>query len=351
MDPRDRAPLRLAVLNAGGRDPEQHFGSADASTEQAHAPVNFHAYAACTGGSFYRDVARAAAAEMPVLLLLRGDFRAAEQALHRLQQGGRTVAVSLKETGLHQIAEQLSDPARLRRFLQIVRTANGCIAPTPEAADLYRAIRAADDTVAFIPTPYPLHDKRWDFSRPVEQRGGIFVGTREWDLPSRNHAAALLAARTIGEATGAGVTVYNNDGRRGERLLAEIGFPHGKLRVLKRGIPYAEYLDVVAEHRIVLEMDTSFVPGQVAGDALLCRLPCVGGNGAVDRLGHPHTSGAGRTGAELIALATQLLRDPDFYAATVVESQREAFKQLSFAHVADQLRQFYQALPPAIASK
>ena len=151
-------------------------------------------------GNFHRDTKRAIAEATPVLLLLRGDFGAAERALTALQKEGRTVAVSLKETGLHQIADQLRDPARLARFLRIVNQADACIAPTPEAADFYRAIRGSPDRVAFIPTPYPIDDRRWDFSRPIGERSGIFIGTREWKVLSRNHLGALLVARQLERA-------------------------------------------------------------------------------------------------------------------------------------------------------
>lgn len=338
----DGSGFRLAILNPGWRDPEQSF--AGDGVAKPHAPVNFHAYAACTGGTFFRDTDAAIAAESPVLLLLRGDFRAADRALESLQRAGRTVAVSLKETGLHQIAAQLSDPARLARFIKIVGQADGCIAPTAEAADLYRDVRRKKNGVAFIPTPYPLHDPQWDFSIGVEQRNGIFVGTREWRVPSRNHAVALLAARHLSERTGARVTVYNVDGRRGERLLSRVGLEADRLRVLSRRVGYAEYLRSVAQHKIVLQMDTSFVPGQVAGDALLCRLPCVGGNGSVDRLAHPGTCGAGRSGAELIAISVRLLQDAGFYAQAVVDSQQQASATLSFKGVAQQLQNFCRQL-------
>jgi hypothetical protein len=345
MDVAHGSGFRLSVLNAGGRDPEQDFATPVEPTAAAHAPVNFHAYAACTGGAFFGDAKRAAAAGVPVLLLLRGDFGDSRRALALLQDAGIPVAVSLKETGLHQIADQLADYARLRRFIELVRAADACIAPTPEAADIYRSVRGSDEAVAFIPTPYPLDDSRWDFSRPIEERRGIFVGTREFDVASRNHMAALLAARRLHDITGESVTVYNFDGRKGERLLAEIGFPSDALGVLKRGVSYPEYLRVVAEHRIVLEMDTSFVPGQVAGDALLCRLPCVGGNGAVDRLGHPQTCGAARTGEELIEIAARLLQDANFYQATVAESQHAGSESLSFSGIADRLQRFFATLP------
>src|SRR6476646_4853973 len=218
--------FQLTVLNPGGRDPEQHFQSLPAPGEGAHSPINFHAFAACTFGAFHGDTRRAAGERTPVLLLLRSDFRVSERALSELKKRGRTVAVSLKETGLHQIAQQLRDRAKLSRFMKIVAQADGCIATTPEAAEIYQRVRSKHPaTVAFIPTPYPIEDQRWNFSAPPAEQSGIFVGTREWDVPSRNHFAALLVARQLCEATGEPVTVVNLDGYRGHQLLADLRFP------------------------------------------------------------------------------------------------------------------------------
>ena len=337
-------PFRLTVLNPGGRDPQQYFADGAGETSHPHPPINFHAYVACTHGSFQSETKVAVAEATPVLLLLRGDFSASERALVALQKAGRSVAVSLKETGLHQIADQLRNSGRLARFVRIVRLADGCIAPTPEAADLFRSIRGDPDRVAFIPTPYPIDDKRWDFSRSIEERSGILIGTREWDVPSRNHLAALLLARKISQETGAPVTVYNFDGRKGARLLKEIG--PDKLRVLDRKLTYPNYLREVARHRIVLQLDTSFVPGQVAGDALLCRVPCVGGNGAIDRLAFPQSSGFARSIEEIGKAAVRLLTDHAFYQQSVAEMHSVAAPRLSFEVVAEELRTFFGGLGP-----
>ena len=134
--------------------------------EGAHPPINFHAFAACAFGAFHRDARPAIAENTPVLLLLRSDFRASERALADLKKQGRTVVVSLKETGLHQIAQQLCEPGKLSRFMKIVGEANGCIATTPQAAEIYQGVRSKRDpaTVAFVPTPYPIEDERWNFS-------------------------------------------------------------------------------------------------------------------------------------------------------------------------------------------
>jgi hypothetical protein len=334
--------FRLTVLNPNGRDEPQDFPDGAGETALPHPPTNFHAYAACTRGSFRRETKDALAQATPVLVLLRGDFGASDRAVDALRVAGRFVAVSLKETGLHQIAEQLQNSGRLARFVRIVKKADACLATTPEAADLYCAVRGPQ-RVAFIPTPYPVDDPRWDFSRPIEQRAGIFVGTREWDVPSRNHLGALMVARRLSESTGEPVTVFDYDGRRGARLLSEIGFGAGKLRLLTKKLAYPDYLREIARHKIILQLDTSFVPGQVAGDALLCRVPCVGGNGATDRLGFPETCGFARSIEEIRQFAERLLANDDSYRASVAGIIPAASKALGFKVVAKSLAEFFAA--------
>lgn len=338
----DAAGFRLSVLNPGGRDSKQYFDGRRAAIT-AHPPINFHAFAACAGGSFQRDVKNAIAEETPILLLIRGDFKATERALIELKRRRRTVAVSLKETGLHQIAHQLRDPVRLSRFLRIVNLADGCIGTTPEAAGIYRQGRREHDAagVAFIPTAYPIEDRQWNFGVSPNEQSGIFMGTREWNVPSRNHLAALLLAREICHATGEAVTVFNPDGRQGARNLSELKFPAGKLRIIERRKPYPDYLREVAKHKIVLQLDRSRVPGQAAGDALLCRTVCIGGDGAIERIAFSNFCGEGRTTEELKTIALELLTSTSARAAAIIESQRRAAERLSFRAVCFQLSIFF----------
>jgi len=340
--------FRLTVLNPAGRDPEQHFQEAASPEGQEHPPINFHGYAACTNGVFHYDTRRAIAEATPVLLLLRGDFRNSERALSELKKHGRTVAVSLKETGLHQIAQQLCDHEKLSRFMKIAGQADGCIATTPEAAEIYQRARCKHSpaTVAFVPTPYPLEDRQWNFSVPPDDQSGIFLGTREWDVPSRNHFAALLVARQLCEETGEPVTVVNLDGYKARRLLWEIKFPEGKFHIIEQEKPYRDYLREVARHKIVLQLDRSRVPGQVAGDTLLCRTVCVGGDGAIERIAFQKTCGQGRTIDEIASVALALLKNADSRAAIIADSQERALKRLSFRAVRSQLAKFFGQTAP-----
>ena len=338
--------FRLTVLNPGGRDPEQNFGDAPGPGGGGHPPINFHGYAACTRGVFHHNPRRAVGEETPVLLLLRGEFRASERALGELQKHRCKVAVSLKETGLHQIAQQLCDRGKLSRFTRILAQADGCIATTPEAAEIYQRVRWKHDpvTVAFIPTPYPVEDRQWDFSVPPDEQAGIFVGTREFDVPSRNHFAALLVARQLCEATGEPVTVVNLDGYKARRLLWELKFPEEKFRIIEEEKSYPDYLRIVARHKLVLQLDRSHVPGQVAGDTLLCRTVCVGGDGAIERIAFPKTCGAGKTIDQIASIALDLLKNADARAAIMAESQERAQERLSFQAVRSQLATFFGRL-------
>ena len=338
--------FRLTVLNPGGRDPEQHFQETASPNGQEHPPINFHGYAACTRGVFHYDTRRAIAEATPVLLLLRRDFRNSERALSELKKNGRLVAISLKETGLHQIAQQLCDREKLSRFMKIVGQADGCIATTPEAAEIYQRARCKYDpaTVAFIPTPYPVEERQWNFSVSPDDQSGIFLGTREWDVPSRNHFAALLVARQLCEATGEPVTVVNLDGYKARRLLWELKFPEAKFHIIEEKKSFPDYLREVARHKIILQLDRSRVPGQVAGDALLCRTVCVGGDGAIERIAFPKTCSVGREIGEIASIALELLKNAESRAAMVADSQKRALKRLSFQAVHLQLAEFFGRL-------
>src|SRR5207237_10318891 len=94
--------------------------------------------------------------------------------------------------------------------------------------------------------------------------------------------------------------------RREAKLISEMGFR--KIRVHEKRMNYRAYLGEVARHKIIFQLDRSRVPGQVAGDALLARSVCVGGDGAVERIAFPATCGAQRSDPELIEIAGRLTK-------------------------------------------
>jgi hypothetical protein len=330
--------VQLAVLNPGGNDREQSFpdGAGTPGDAVPHPPVNYHAYAACTHGTFYRDAGRIPAEMRAVLVVLRRDLKMCRKALLQLKEEGHRVAVSLKESGLHQVAQLLEDAENMTLLREICATADGCIASTPNLVGVYEA--AGGKNVRFIPTPYPVDSREWEFDEPLDSRAGIFIGTREWDTPSRNHAAALLLAASLGGP----VTVINEDGRAGRKRIDATGLVNP--RVIEGKLPYPDYLRLMASHRIVLQLDRSAVPGQVAGDALLCGMPCVGGDGAIERIAFPESGGGGRDPAALREIAARLLKDDDACAAAGARGRRLAAECLSFPVIAAELEAYFAGL-------
>jgi hypothetical protein len=330
----------IAVLNPGGNDPEQHFPEgAGMPDPKVHAPVNYHGFAACTRGSFHRKDQTVPRDVKHVLLLLRRDLKACRQAMIELKRTGKTVAIAFKEAGTGQIAELLAKPRRLALLHEICARADGAIATTPDAAPLFHAVGVR--AVEFIPTPYPVEDLRWDFSIPIEERRGIFIGTREFEAPSRNHLAALLGIKQMAEAMQEPVSVFNVDGWRGRRMLDRLRYPEGLLNVIEGRVPYPRYLRTVAKHKLVLQLDTSAVPGQVAGDALLCRLPCLGGDGTTERLAFPDLCGHGRTHEQVLDLAARLLEHPHDSETAAADALRLARERLGFEIVARRVEAFF----------
>jgi hypothetical protein len=313
----------LAVLNPGGRDPDQSFAHGPGQpSETSHPPVNYHAYAACTNGAFYRST-EVAARHRSVLLLLRGDLSESQRAFEVLKSYGCFVAVSFKESGTQQVAGQLSRGKRFQLFREIASSADLCLSSTPDLMPLFASV---SKRTVHIPTPYPFEFSLWNYSRPPNERRGIFIGTREFDKLSRNHLLALSAARTFS----APITVINGEGNAGLRQLRALKFPEDQLTIAAP-LPYPKYLKLMASHRLVLQFDQSSVPGQVAGDSLLCRIPTVGGNGAVERIAYPALHGHGRTLDQLTELALDLMHDEEFYKEQLVALETTAGEYLTFA--------------------
>jgi hypothetical protein len=154
--------------------------------------------------------------------------------------------------------------------------------------------------------------------------------------------AALLALKPLAEAMYEAVTVVNTDGWTGRRLLARLGYPPELLNVVEGRLPYPRYLRLMARHKVVFQLDGSAVPGQVAGDALLCRVPCIGGNGAIERLAFPEWCGHGRSPEQLFDLTARLLEHPYDCESLVTEALDRARLSLSFSAVEKRLEQLFR---------
>jgi len=325
--------MKFSVLNPGGRDRDQSFSDGPGAPGAAgHPPVNYHAYAACLRGAFLRDE-RSIGGGSVLVLLRKRNLRRALAAVKALRQRGCKVFVSCKESGSHQVADLLGDVTRWELFQEICAAADGALASAPELVPVYLA--AGAPRAEFVPTPYPLDFPAWDFRQPLEKRRGIFVGTREFGTPSRNHLAAVVLADQISRELSCPLAIVNTEGRQGGMILKSLRKKNPLLFLIEAPAPYPDYLQVMALHRIVWQLDSSAVPGQVAGDALLCRMPCLGGNGAIERVAFPGFAGLSRS--ELAVHARTLLTDDAAWQECVREMEVVAARDLAFQPIAARL--------------
>jgi hypothetical protein len=317
--------MRIDVINPWGRDaPADWRAGPPVPGAHGHAPINYWAWAAATGGQFHQDPATVTADADAIVQLLRWRSTANLRALKQLKACGLPVFVSWKESGQEQIAEQLRWPWRRSALRAVLRLADGAIATTEPAIQHYQEYGLPAERVHFIPTPYPFDVPGWDFARPLAERSGIVVGSRQFDVPSRCHAEALQLAGTIARAAGCAVTVFNLDGEAGRRRVLKLVGTVAELRWIERRLPYPEFLQELARHRLVIQRDAGWVPGQIAGDALLCGLVNIGGNGTTQRLAFPATAEPEATEATLTETAIELLRDDAAFTEAVKTSHQNA---------------------------
>jgi len=351
--PDPAAPFRLAVATPGGKDGRQVFPrGAGQPGDAGHLPVNFHAYAACTQGSYLSGDA-AMPEEKHVLLLIGSRMERAEALLRRLKAAGKTVVISIKETGLPQVSGHFQKFENWSAFQRLCAAADGAIATTYDTEPLYRAANAKLP-VLFLPPPYPVEE--WDLTSGETR--GIFIGTRQLFVTSRCHPLALALVKTVAVELNEPVTVIS--GRASDlppvkRLLNKVvdyshdwhrRFAEGasQVRVIAKQMPALAYLRTMAAHKLVFQLDQSSVPGQVAGDALLCRVPCVGGNGTAERLVFPDLCGHGRTTGELLDLTRRLLGDSSFREEMIRLSVALAREKMCFSTARRGLEEFFGSL-------
>ncbi len=322
-----------------------------------HPPVNFHAYAACTRGT-YGGSQSVSIAPSKVLLLIGGKMERSLHILRALKKAGHTVVITMKETGLAQISGHFQTFDHWAAFRKLCLEADGALATTFDTLPLYQSANRHLPT-AFIPPPYPVEESEWDISRLVTQASkGVFVGTRQLFVTSRNHALALSLIAPLTAELNEPLSVIS--GRASnlpgmKRLLNKVrDFSHAwhqqfsqaapHVQVVAKQLPALDYLKLMATHKLVFQLDTSAVPGQVAGDALLCRIPCVGGNGTAERLVFPDLCGHGRSTGEIMDLTRRLLTDVAFRQAQMDQALALAKDKMCFSVARAQLQDFYQSL-------
>ena len=281
-----RRDFRLTVLNPGGRDPAQDFSSgAIAPNDREHAPVNFHGYAACTGGAFQRDVGardRAKATGAPAPARQISENAARPDELKRQRTNGRG-CVEGNRSAPDRAATRGSRNAR-NVSARSSQAADGCLAATPEAL----AVLWADGE--FIPHALSGAAIRAGIFRDPLTNDAAFLSARGNGTCLRGIISPrLLMARRSGRT----VTVFRRkSARAAARSGARSAVPWRAPAASSDGCLIAIISRRWRGTRSFCK-PTKRGPGTGGGRRAALPHALCGGDGAIDRLGFPQTCGLG----------------------------------------------------------
>jgi hypothetical protein len=332
--------MQLCVLDPSSKDPDQTFpdfaGKPDLTKQ---SPLGYRGLAACTGGGYYRKDSSIPAHERRVLLVLHRNLKACRQNVINLRRAGKTIILAWSKPGAFELETILRSPSDLSLFREICGRAHGAIAVTSDVEPVFRGGGVLH--VETIPMPLPVESPEWDFSIRPEDRQGIFLGTWDRSDVTRRHLTALMGLRDVVSQMYEPLTVFNLDGWRGRRWLRQLGYPSGLLRVIERRLPHAEYLRKMATHKMVFQLDASGGPGRVAGDALLCRIPCIGGNGVTEQIIFPELSDLRTSTPDTLYAVSRLLDHGHDRELAVEQALNLAKQRLSFEVIQQSLEQLF----------
>ena len=168
------------------------------------------------------------------------------------------------------------------------------------------------------------------------------IGTREFNVPSRQHAEAINIAAEVAAKTKCPLTIINPKGKKHHGKIAKAvgNLPKKQLHIIDQSLPYRDYLKLIAAHRVVFQLDTSGVPGQVAGDCLLANTLCVGGNGEVESIAYADFAIVDNdiNSRNWSKILTKLLTNDDHYQKALDNSRAIAASTLSFSAFRQKLK-------------
>lgn len=191
----------------------------------------------------------------------------------KLKTMGKIVVVGYHE-GFGDIMTKLGHPSYdvwFRELKELVTESNAYWNVIPSASSVFLSLFRKP--VLNVLHGVPLNE--WDHGliKPIEEREGIFVATRTFDQRlGRNHIAALAVADLAAHMLQTHVTCIT------EQPVPDIVKNFERVQILQGPLSYMKWLDVMSQHRVVFHYDCSHTLGQVAMDALLVDVPCLGGN-------------------------------------------------------------------------
>lgn len=240
--------------------------------------ISWHSLSACLGTEFFvfGKPGWEGALKYPcVLLLVHRDLEEVLPIVQKLKTMRKKVFISFHEnlaTFLNYVDQTDGQFAfQYRKLVQLAGN-QSCLGRGNET--FFSGV--ADLKCEGLNHAYPFDEWMHAFSIPVEDRRGILIGTRTMhNWQPRNSLAALMKAQILWMDEP--ITFLNEDGSQWPARLGGT-----QVTVLPGPLSYENWLRLIGQHQVVYHEDVCGTFGQVAGDAALVGVPCVGGNSDVN---------------------------------------------------------------------
>lgn len=191
--------------------------------------------------------------------------------------------------------------------------------------------------VEFIPFCFDKKSAQ-RFRIPIEKRKGIVIPRSMFVIDcQRCSIENIIAASRLNEPTS---------------IIWQMKFATEKIRHLKSLFPqnnevevvskpahpnekqfsftWHQYLEIIAKHRICINIDLYYSDGGFAADSVLTNVPCLGGNGHVSRMVFSDLISDPSSIDEIVLVGEKLLKDDSFYEEVIKEMDRKLENELSF---------------------
>jgi len=176
------------------------------------------------------------------------------------------------------------------------------------------------------------------FRIPLEKRNGIVVprSTFLLDCPRATLENVIVASRLreptsiIWQRNYSPEQVKHLKSLFADKNRVDILFKPPTMGENQFAFSWHEYLNIIARHRICIDMDIFYSYGGFAGDSLLVNVPCLGGNSNTTRMAFPGLISDSSSLDEVVSVGERLLKDDVFYKETIKEMDRKLENELSF---------------------
>ena len=188
----------------------------------------------------------------------------------KLKTMGKIVVVGYHE-GFGDFMWAAQNNSFVKNFKALVNEADAYWNVIPSAANVFMSLfrKVIVNSLHAV----PLEEWQHEFTKPPEEREGIFIASRSIEQRlSRNHIAAVAIADLAAHMLGTYATYVT------EEEVPPIMKNFTRVQIIKGPLSYVNWLELMSRHKIVFHYDNSHTLGQPVMDALLVDLPCIGGN-------------------------------------------------------------------------